>query len=136
MTSTHDHQRALLARAFEELVHGDAAALGDISAPDVSWWLPLGGPEHCGISNVVQALDRALAGKEVATQTVVLGADSRSAVVEQLVRVAKGVSTPVTSVLTLRHGLVAAGRTYLDVAAWQGENTDAGSATVMDPRRG
>ena len=41
-----------------------------------------------------------------------------------------------TSVLTLRDGVLVAGRTYLDVAAWRDENTDAGTDTVMDSRHG
>ena len=136
MIGTHDHQRALLARAFDDLGHGDAAALRGICAPDASWWLPLEGPEPRGISEVADALVSLLAGKEAATQAVVLGADSRSAVVEQLVRNPKGASTPVTSVLTLHDGVLTAGRTYLDVAAWRGDNTDAGTGTISEAGRG
>jgi len=136
MTGTPDDRRALLARAFDDLGHGDATTLRDISAPNVSWWLPLGGSEHRGITDVADALLSALAGKGAVTETVLLGADSRSAVVEQLGRDRRGSSTPVTSVLTLRDGVIAAGRTYLDVAAWLGENAGARTDTVTDARHG
>ena len=136
MTATQDDRRAMLARAFDDLGRGDATALRDMAAPHVSWWLPLGGSEHRGITAAADALLGALAGKDAVTETVVLGANTRSAVVEQLARDGKGNTTPVTSVLTLRDGVLVAGRTYLDVAAWRDENTDAGTDTVMDSRHG
>ena len=120
MTSRHEHQRELLARIFDDLGRGSGASLRDASAPDVSWWLPLGTTEHRGISDVENALVSTLGGKDAELQSVVLGADAGSAVVEQVLRVREGVTTPATSVLTLRGGVVVLGRTYLDVAAWRG----------------
>lgn len=125
MTGSHDHQRQLLARIFDDLGRGHGTSLRHASAPDVSWWLPLGSTEHRGISDVENALVSILGGKEAELQSVVLGADSRSAVIEQLLRGTEGVRTPATSVLTLRDGVVVSGRTYLDVAAWRGVAAEA-----------
>ena len=125
MTGSHDHQRELVARIFDDLGRGHGTSLRQASAPDVSWWLPLGNTEHRGISDVENALVSILGGKEAELQSVVLGADSRSAVVEQMLRGTEGVRTPATSVLTLRDGVVVSGRTYLDVAAWRGVAAEA-----------
>jgi ketosteroid isomerase-like protein len=119
MPSSHEHQRERLARLFEDLDQGIGTSLRDASAPDVSWWLPLGGAEHRGVAEVEDALLSALTGRAAELQSVILGADGSSAVVEQLLRGADGATTPATSVVTLRDGVVVAGRTYLDVAAWR-----------------
>lgn len=118
MASSHEDQRALLARAFDDLGRGDGSSLRDISAPDVRWWLPLGDTEHQDIAAVEGALVRTLGGKAGVLQSVVLSADARSAVVEQVLQIGEGATTPATSVLTLREGMVVEGRTYLDTAAW------------------
>jgi hypothetical protein len=120
MTGSHHHQRELIARIFEDLGRGDGASLRHACAPDVSWWLPLGSSGYRGISDVEGALVSTLGGKEAELQSVVLGAACSSAVVEQLLQGTDGATTPATSVLTLRDGVVVSGRTYLDVAAWRG----------------
>lgn len=125
MTRIHEKQRELLARIFDDLGRGSGTSLRDASAPDVSWWLPLGTTEHRGISDVEKALASTLGGKDAELQSVVLGADARSAVVEQVLRTARGATTPATSVLTLRDGVVVSGRTYLDVAVWPGPAAEA-----------
>jgi ketosteroid isomerase-like protein len=120
MPSSHEHQRERLARVFDDLGRGDGTSLRHACAPDVSWWLPLEDTENRGISDVEKALVSALGGKEAELQSVILNVDAGSAVVEQLLRGTEGASTPATSVLTLRDGVVITGRTYLDVAAWRG----------------
>ena len=120
MPHSQEHQRELIVRIFEELGRGTGTSLRDASTADISWWLPLGTTEHRGVTDVERALVTTLAGRQAQLQCVVLGADARSAVVEQLLGCADGGTTPATSVLTLRDGAVVEGRTYLDVAAWGG----------------
>jgi ketosteroid isomerase-like protein len=120
MAGSHEQQRERLARVFDDLARGNGSSLRDASAPDLSWWLPLGRTEHRGIAEVEETLVRTLAGHAATLQSVVLGADGGSAVVEQVLQVGEGSRTPATSVLTLRDGMVQQGRTYLDVAAWGG----------------
>lgn len=118
MASSHEDQRALITRVFDDLGRGTGSSLRDLSAPDVRWWLPLGDAEHHDIAAVEEALVRTLGGKASLLQSVILSADAGSAVVEQMLQVGEGATTPATSVLTLREGIVVEGRTYLDTAAW------------------
>jgi ketosteroid isomerase-like protein len=128
MPSSHEQQRERLARLFEDLGQGSGTSLRDVSAPDVSWWLPLRAAEHRGVADVEVALLSALTGRVAELQSVILGADGSCAVVEQLLRGADGTTTPATSVVTLRDGVVVAGRTYLDVAAWSDAGLEAQGA--------
>ena len=125
MTSSHEHQRELLVRIFEDLGQGTGRSLRAASASDVTWWLPLRATEHRGVDAVEAVLVATLAGRNAELQSVILGEDGRSAVVEQLLACDGGGTTPATSVLTLSDGTVAAGRTYLDVAAWDGTGAEA-----------
>lgn len=125
MPNSQEHQRQLIGRVFEELGRGTGTSLRDAVISDISWWLPLGTREHRGVADVEQALITAFAGRDAELHTVILGADGSSAVVEQLLRSADGATTPATSVLTLGDGGIVAGRTYLDVAAWGGEDVAA-----------
>jgi ketosteroid isomerase-like protein len=124
MASSHEHRREVLARIFEDLGRGSGTSLRDAAAVDVSWWLPLGPTEHRGIADVERVLVSTLSGRAAELQSLALGANGTSAVVEQLVRVTGGGTTPATSVVTLRDGLVVSGRTYLDVAAWGGPDCE------------
>ena len=127
MSSSHDHRRDLVGRVFEDLGRGDGSSLRAASAADVSWWLPLGDAEHRGLDDVESVLLTTLGHRDAVLQSVIVGEDGGSAVVEQLLTTADG-STPATSVLTLRDEVVVAGRTYLDVAAWQGHELEAQDA--------
>lgn len=125
MPSSHEHQRELLVRIFEDLGRGSGRSLRAASAPDLSWWLPLGATEHRGVEDVERVLLATLSGRNAELQSVILGADEGSAVIEHFLACDGGGTTPATSVLTLSDGTVVAGRTYLDVAAWDGTGVEA-----------
>jgi ketosteroid isomerase-like protein len=119
MMGNHEHRRELLARIFRDLGRGRGASFRDGAATDVSWWLPLGTTaEHQGISQVESLLVGTLGNRRAQLQSVILSANGVSAVVEQVLSVAEGATTPATSVLGLRDGVIVSGRTYLDVADW------------------
>jgi hypothetical protein len=117
MTHDHEHRHEALAHLFDDLVKGSGEALRAASAPGLTWWLPVTPSEYHGVAEAERALLRMFAGTSAELQSVILGGDGRSAVVEHLLHPKDGGTTPATSVLTLEEDLVIAGRTYLDVAA-------------------
>ena len=118
MPHGHEHQRDVLAHLFADLAAGSGAALRSACTPDVSWWLPFGDTEHQGVADVERALLRTFSGRTAQPQSLILSADGSSAVVEHLLHLEAGRTTPATTVLAIREERVAQGRTYLDVAAW------------------
>jgi hypothetical protein len=120
MSDGHDHRREVLAHLFAQLTAGSGAGLRAACAPEVSWWLPLDGSEHRGVADVEGALLHTFADRGAELQSMILSADGSSAVLEHLLHLAAGHTTPATSVLTLSQDRVVEGRTYLDVAAWAG----------------
>jgi ketosteroid isomerase-like protein len=123
MPQPPEHRREVLAHLFADLATGSGATLRAACAPDVTWWLPTGAGERQGVADVEGALLATFAQNGAELQSVVLGADGRTAVLEHLLHPEGGGPTPATSVLTLSEDRVVAGRTYLDVAAWGGPGT-------------
>jgi ketosteroid isomerase-like protein len=126
MTEAHVRHRRVVRRVFEELAHGNTAPLREACADDVTWWLPLGPrAEHRGATAVEQVLRDRLGRPGSVTGAVIVDEDGGPAVVEQLLQVG-GRATPATSVVTVRDGVIVAGRTYVDVEAWDEQGTGPG----------
>jgi ketosteroid isomerase-like protein len=119
MSESQRPERTTVLRLFEQLARGNPHPLRAACSPEVSWWLPLGAQaDREGVAEVERTLLDCLSAGGTVTESVIVAEDGTTAVVEQLVRRA-GASTPATSVVTLRDGVVIAGRTYVDVAAWE-----------------
>lgn len=122
-----ERARAVTLAFFQAVARGDLAAALSVCTGDGRWWLPIGADEHRPVRDAAQGLLEFVGpGRFSDGITIVASGSGELAVVEQQV-VAPGSHAPstVTSVVEIRNGLVASGRTYADVAAWSRPAADA-----------
>lgn len=112
--------RAAVGALLQALTAGHAADAVSACTGDAVWWLPSGADHDVPVREAVGQL-LALVGPERSAEEplIITSDDGELAVVEQVVQAPlTAAATTVTSVLQLRDGVVFAGRTYADVAAW------------------
>ena len=114
-----DGDRARARSLAEELTSawlaGDDDAVAAACTPDVRWWTPMADDAVSGPVQASAALHQVLAPlqRPIAVTAVIPSDDGTRCVVEL-----RSAATPpafVTSVLSLRDGRIAAGRTYTDL---------------------
>lgn len=123
MNEVQASTRSEVMRLFGDLARGHGSPFRESCSSDVTWWLPLGpDSEHRGPADVERALIACLGAGDVVLESVVVAEDGSTAVVEQLIGRLGAAPTPATSLIALTGGVVTAGRTYVDLAAWEGRD--------------
>ena len=114
MEGTRSRARSLVQELTSAWLAGDDDGVSSVCTPDVRWWTPVD-DDASGPTDTSAALRRVLAPLEgpVEVTAVVPSDDGGRCVVEM--RSAASPPQFVTSVLSLRDGKVAAGRTYTDL---------------------
>jgi ketosteroid isomerase-like protein len=115
MEGVRAHARSVVEDLTSAWLVGDHDAVAAACAPDVQWWTPLTDEAANGPTDSSAVLHRVLEQlqRPVQVTAVVPSDDGTRCVVEM-----RSAATPpafVTSVLSLREGKVAAGRTYTDL---------------------
>ena len=116
MEGGRSHARGCVLELVSAWIAGDYDTVSRRCTPDVRWWTPLSGKPVDGLAGTLAELRRVVgpAPRPIDVTAVVLDDDGTRCVVEM--RAATGEEdTPsfITSVLTLRDGQVATGRTYV-----------------------
>lgn len=132
MQQNQPQVRSTLQHVFNDLAQRRTVRFRNACSPEVTWWLPLGSAaQYEGLPAVEAALLTNLLRDDarVALDSLIIAEDGLSAVTEWSITLPGAVTTPATSVLLLRSdGTITAGRTYVDVAAWNG--LDEGASNV------
>ena len=115
MEGVRAHARSFVADLTSAWLAGDHDAVAAACAPDVEWWTPLTDEAANGPNDSSVVLHRVLEQlqRPIQVTAVVPSDDGTRCVVEM-----RSAATPpafVTSVISLRDGKVAAGRTYTDL---------------------
>jgi ketosteroid isomerase-like protein len=127
MEGARSQARRVVQKLVSAWLAGDDESLSSACTPDVRWWTPLADGPTSGPTDAGAALRQVLGPlpQPVTVTAVVPSDDGSRCVVEMRSAVAQhGPPAFVTSVLTLRDGRIAAGRTYSDLPQ-QGRTAEA-----------
>src|SRR4051794_35127774 len=116
MEAGRSRARSCVQELVSAWIAGDYDTVSHRCTPDVCWWTPLSGEPVSGLANTLAELERVLrpVRTPIDVTAVVLDEPGTRCVVEMRAAAdAGGPPSFITTVVTLRDGMVSAGRTYL-----------------------